>query len=96
MSSCETCFSISEASPFSRNPTSLQPLAEHAREEEALHEDPSVTIEELPRSHWSDDSSDEDDDDEKVPSNPRLFNSLGRLSQRSKTRLSWGSLFSKS
>ena len=48
-------------------------------------------------SHFSDDSSDEDDDGEEVPSsNVRLVNSLGRMKRRSRTRLSLGSLFSKS
>ena len=72
----------------------LQTLAEHTRGEEVMNTEQAVGMEEE-HSHFSDDSTDEDDDVEIVPSNARLFNSLGRLNQRSKTRLSWSNLFSK-
>lgn len=59
-----------------------------------MDEQQAVNMEEE-RSHFSDYSTDEEDDGEKVPSNGRLYNSLGRLNQMSKPRLSWGNLFSK-
>lgn len=95
MLSCTKCLSRSESCFFNRHSISLQPLEEHARGKEAMDEQQAATMEEE-RSQFSDYSTDEDDDGEKVASNFRLFNSLGRLRQKSKTRLSWGSLFSKS
>ena len=59
-----------------------------------MDEQQAVEMEEE-HSHFSDYSTEEEDDSEKVPSNGRLFNSLSRLNQRSKTRLSLGNLFSK-
>ena len=94
MPSCETFFSRGEACSFSQPGLDLPPLKEHAKGEEAMDEHQTVEMEEE-RSHFSDYSTEEEDDSEKVPSNGRLFNSLGRLNQRSRTRLSWGNLFSK-
>ena len=72
----------------------LEPLAEHARAEEAIEEEQAVSVEEE-RSHFSDCSTDDDDDGDKIPVNARLFNSLGRLNRRSKIRMSWGNIFFK-
>ena len=95
MPRCAKCLSRNETCSSNKNFGRLQPLAEHAREKEAMDEGQTAITEEE-HSRFSDSSSDEDDDGRKVPSNMRLFNSLGRRSQRSKTRLSWGNLFSKS
>lgn len=95
MPSCGKCLSRSEICSFNKYTIGLQPLKEQGRREEATDEQPPAITEEA-HSHFSDDSSDEDDDGENLPSNVRLFNSLGRLNQRSRTRLSWNSLFSKS
>lgn len=92
--SCKPCLSREEACSFSKYDFDLQPSKEHARGEETTDEQQAVEIEEE-RSHFSDYSTDEEDDSEKVPSNGRLFNSLGRLNQKSKPRVSWGNLFSK-
>ncbi|KAF6236960.1 hypothetical protein HO173_004839 [Letharia columbiana] len=93
--SCRKCLSRSETCSFNKYCTSLQPLEEHARGKETMDEQEAATMEEE-HSHFSDYSTDEDDDGEKIPSNARLFNSLGRLHSRSKPRLSWGNLFSRS
>ena len=92
--SCARCLRGNEIYPSNEHSLNLQPLAEHARGEEAVDEEQAATVEEE-RSHFSDSSTDEEDNGEKVPSNARLFNSLGRLKYRSRTRLSWGNLFSK-
>lgn len=94
MPSGGTCLSRGEACSVTKYSLSLQPLEEHAKGEEDMDEQQAVEMEEE-RSHFSDYSTEEEDDCEKIPSNGRLFNSLGRLNQRSKTRLSWGNLFSK-
>ena len=94
MPRCANCLSRNETCSSNKFCVGLQPLAEHAREKEAMDEGQTVIMEEE-HSRFSDSSSDEDDDGGKVPSNIRLFHSLGRRSQRSKTRLSWGNLFSK-
>lgn len=94
MPSCETCLSRGGTCSFSKYGLHLQPLKEHAKGEEARDEQQTLEMEEE-RSHFSDYSTEEEDDSEKVPSNGRLFNSLGRHNQRSKPRLSWGNLFSK-
>ena len=94
MPSCETCVSRGEACSISKYGLHLEPLKEHANGEEAMDEQQTVEMEEE-RSHFSDYSSEDEDDSEKVPSNGRLFNSLGRHNQRSKPRLSWSNLFSK-
>lgn len=94
--SCAKCLHGIEIYPSNEYSLNLQPLAEHARgeeQEESIEEQTAIVEEE--RSHFSDCSTDEEDNGEKVPSNARLFNSLGRLSYRSRTRLSWGNLFSK-
>lgn len=95
MPSCGKCLSRSEVCSFNKYNIGLQPLEEQTGREDATDEQQPATTEEE-HSHFSDDSSDEDDDGKKVPSNVRLFNSLGRLNQRSRTRLSWNNLFSKS
>ena len=95
MPSCGKYLSRSETCSSNRYTVGLQPLEEHARGEEAIDEQQAAAMEEE-HSHFSDYSTDEDDDGEKVPSSVRLVNSLGRLNQRSKTRSSWGNLFSKS
>ena len=92
MPSCAQCLAGSETCSLNKHGIDL---SEHARGEEAMDEEEAVTMEE-PCSHFSDDSTDEADDGDNVPSTARLFNSLGRLNQRSKTRLSWSNLFSKS
>lgn len=94
MPSCAKCLRGNEIYPFNEHSLNLQPLAEHARGEEAMDEEQAAIVEEE-RSHFSDCSTDEEDNGEKVPSNARLFNSLGRLNYRSRTRLSWANLFSK-
>ena len=91
MSSCRTCLSRSETCSSNRCSVRLHPLEEHTRGEEATGYK-AATMEE-DRSHFSDFSS--DDEDHERPSHFRLVNSLGRLSRRSKTRLSWGNIFSK-
>lgn len=95
ISSCENCLTRGETCSFRIYSSSLQPLKEHAKGEDAIDE-PHAAIMEEEHSHFSDYSTDEDDDDEMIPSNVRLPNSLGRLSQRSKTRLSLSGLFSRS
>ena len=85
MSSCRTCLSRSETCSFNRCSVSLQPLEEHTRGEEATDHKQAATMEE-DRSHFSDFST--DDEDNERPPHIRLVNSLGRLSRRSKTRLS--------
>lgn len=95
MPRCAKCLSRNETCSSNKYFVGLQPLAENAREKEAMDEGQTVVMEEE-HSRFSDSSADEDEDGGKVPSNIRLFNSLGRRSQRSKTRLSWGNLFSKS
>ena len=92
MSSCRTCLLRSETCSFNRCSIRLQPLEEHTRGEEAADHKQAATMEE-DRSHFSDFST--DDEDNERPPHTRLVNSLGRLSRRSKTRLSWGSIFSK-
>lgn len=92
MSSCRTCLSRSETCSFNRCSVGLQPLEEYTRGEEATDHKQAATMEE-DRSHFSDFST--DDEDIERPPHIRLVNSLGRLSRRSKTRLSWGNLFSK-
>ena len=92
MSSCRTCLSRSETCSSNRCSVRLQPLEEHTRGEEAKGQKEAATMEE-DRSHFSDFST--DDEDNESPSRVRLVNSLGRLSRRSKTRLSWGNIFSK-
>ena len=88
------CLSRSETCPSNRYCSSLQPLKEHARGEEATGGQQATLMEEE-NSHFSDYSTDEDDAAEKVQSTVRLFNSLGRLNQKSKPRLSWSKVFSK-
>ena len=83
----ETCLSM-------KYTLNLEPLAEHARAEDVIDEEQAVVVDEE-RSHFSDCSSDEEDEGEKIPANARLFNSLGRFNRRSKTRMSWGNIFSK-
>ena len=92
MPSCGECLSGTGLFASDQNSNSLQTLTEHSREEEeeATGEEQTAILEEV-HSHFSDDSTDEDDDGKKVTSNVRLF----KLNQKSKTRLSWGSLFSK-
>ena len=92
MSSCTMCLSKSETCSFNRCSIKLQPLEEHTRGEEATDHRQAATMEE-DHSHFSDFSS--DDEDNERPPHIRLVNSLGRLSRRSKTRLSWGNIFSK-
>ena len=88
MPSCGGCL---EAFASDQQSNSLQDLTEHARvEEEETGEEQTATLEEV-HSHFSDDSTDEDDEGEKVASNVRLF----KFNQKSRSRLSWGSLFSK-
>ena len=71
--------------------TSLPTLTEHAREEgEATGEEKIMTLEEV-HSYFSDDSA-EDDDGKKFASNVRLF----MLNKKSKFKLFWGRLLSKS
>ena len=89
------CLSRSETCSSNKYTVRLHPLKEHARGREAIDEQQATAMEEE-HSYFSNYSTDEDDDGEKVPSSVRLVNSLGRLNQRSKTRLSWGNLFSKS
>ena len=88
------CLPGSETRPSMKNTLNLEPLAEHARAAEVIAEEQTVTVEEE-RSHFSDCSTDEESDGEKMPANARLFNSLGRLNRRSKTRMSLGSIFFK-
>ena len=83
----ETCLSM-------KYTLNLEPLAEHARTEDLKDEEQAVIVDEE-RSHFSDCSTDEEDEREKMPANARLFNSLGRFNRRSKTRMSWGNIFSK-
>ena len=92
MSSCTTCLSKSETCSFNRCSVRLQPLEEHTRGEEATDHKQAATMEE-DHSYFSDFST--DDEDTERPPHTRLVNSLGRLSRRSKTRLSWGNIFSK-
>ena len=92
MSSRRTCISRSETCSINRCSVRLQPLEEHIRGDEATDHKQAATMEE-DRSHFSDFST--DDEDKERPPHVRLVNSLGRLSRRSKTRLSWGNLFSK-
>ena len=92
MSSCRLCLSKSETCSFNRCSVRLQPLDEHTRGEEAMDHKQAATMEE-DHSHFSDFST--DDEDNQRPPHIRLVNSLGRLSRRSKTRLSWGNIFSK-
>ncbi len=95
--SCRACISGSKSLSRNEDSIGLRTLAEQARGEEAMDETQTATMEEE-RSHFSDDSTDDDDDDgDELPSNTRLFNSLGRLNQRWKPRLSWSrtSLFAK-
>ena len=94
MLGCAICLPGSDSRSSHKYSLTLQPLAENVRGEEVIDEGQAVIVEEE-RSHFSDCSSDEEDDDEKVPSNTGLFNSLGRLNRRSRTRLSWSNLFSK-
>ncbi len=94
MPSYGKCLSRSETCSSNRYCLSLQPLEEHARGEEAIGGQQATLMEEE-HSHFSDYSTDEDDGAEKVQSTVRLFNSLGRLNQRSKPRLSWSKFFSK-
>lgn len=95
MPSCEKCLSKSEICSFNKYSSCLQPLIEYARGEDAKDGQQAATMEEE-SSHFSDYSTEEDDDDEKPSSNARLPSSLGRLNQRSKTRLSLSGLFSRS
>lgn len=95
MPSYGKCLPHSEICSLNSYSVRLQPLEEHARGDEAMDENQAATMEEE-RSRFSDYSTDEDDDSQKVPSNVRLVNPLGRLSQMSKPRLSWANLFSKS
>lgn len=95
MPNCENCLSNSDTYSFNNFSSCLQPLKEHARGEVAMDGQQAATTEEE-CSHFSDYSTDEDDDDEKLPPTIRLPSSLGRLSQRSKTRLSLSGLFSRS
>ena len=90
--SCGECLSRNETRSLNKRGTSLRPSAELARGD--IDEEQGAIMEEV-HSHFSDDSSDEDIDSEKALSNVRLFNSLGKLNQRSRTRLSWSNLFSK-
>ena len=90
--SCAKRLPGNETCPSHKYSLILQPFAEHARGQEEMDEEQATIVEEE-RSHFSDCS--EEDDGETVPSNGRLFNSLGRLNHRSRTRLSWGNLFSK-
>ena len=92
MSCCTMCLSKSETCSFNRCSVRLQPLEEHTRGEEATDHKQAATMEE-DHSHFSDFST--DDEDNERPPHIRLVNSLGRLSRRSKTRLSWGNIFSK-
>ncbi|KAM0803389.1 hypothetical protein BDR22DRAFT_68400 [Usnea florida] len=92
MSSCTVCLSKSETCSFNRCSVRLQPLEEYTRGEEATDHKQAATMEE-DHSHFSDFST--DDEDNERPPHIRLVNSLGRLSRRSKTRLSWGNIFSK-
>lgn len=94
ISSCGKCPSSSETCSFNIYGSSLQPLEEHKRGEDAAVEQQAATMEQE-HSHFSNYSTDEDDDDERVPSRVRLASSLSRLNQKSKTRLSWSSLFSR-
>lgn len=86
------CLPGSENRPSMKSTLNLEPLAEHARAAEVTDEEQTVIVEEE-RSHFSDCSTDEEDGGEKMPANARLFNSLGRLNRRSKTRMSLGSIF---
>ena len=92
MSDCGCCASRSERRVLSKTGYSLRPSEELVRD--VTNKDQGSTVED-PHSHFSDDSSDGEDESGKVPSNVRLFNSLGRLNQKTKTRLSWNNLFSK-
>ena len=92
MSSCTGCLSESETCSVNRCSFRLQPLEEHTIGEEATDHKQAATMEE-DHSHFSDFST--DDEDKERPPHIRLVNSLGRLSRRSKTRLSWGNIFSK-
>ena len=95
MPSCRDCLGRSRTRSFNRFSVNLQSLKEHAKGEEGMDDRYAATVEEE-HSHFSDYSTDEDDDCEKLPSNVRSVNSLGRFNQRSRSRLSWVNLFSRS
>ena len=94
MPDCSRCLPGSETCLSMKYTLNLEPLAEHARAEDVIDGEQAVTVDEE-RSHFSDCSTDEEDEGEKKPANARLFNSLGRFNRRSKTRMSWGNIFSK-
>lgn len=89
------CSPGNETCPSMKYTLNLEPLAEYARAEDVIDQEQAVIVDEE-RSHFSDCSTDEEDEGDKIPANARLFNSLGRFNRRSKTRMSWGNIFSKS
>lgn len=96
MLSCGKGLSRSERRcSFNKCGISLQILEEHTRGDQTMDEQQAAAMEEE-HSHFSDYSTNDEDDGERIPSNVRLVKSLGRMHGRSKTRLSWGNLFSKS
>ena len=94
MPDCSRCLPGSETCLSMKYTLNLEPLAEHARAEDVIDEEQAVIVDEE-RSHFSDCSTDEEDEGEKKLANAWLFNSLGRFNRRSKTRMSWGNIFSK-